>query len=72
MTVHDLPSRERLHCLQAAARDSIAGGRIYDSHIVEIARAAQVRVIVTDTRRHFLSAVRHAGPDAGGVSRDHA
>jgi predicted nucleic acid-binding protein len=59
MTVYDLPARDRLPSLQAAARDGIAGGRIYDSHIVEIARAAHARVIVTDNRRHFLSALRY-------------
>jgi predicted nucleic acid-binding protein len=59
MAIHDLPSRDRLASLQAAARDGIAGGRIYDSHIVEIARAAKAHVIVTDNRRHFLSALRY-------------
>lgn len=33
-----------------------AGGRIYDSHIAEVARAG---VIVTDNRRHFLTALRY-------------
>ena len=45
--------------LQAAARDAIAGGRIYDAHIAEVARAAGAAVIVTDNRRHFLSALRY-------------
>jgi len=45
--------------LQAAARDAIAGGRIYDTHIAETARAAGATVIVTDNRRHFLSALRY-------------
>ena len=45
--------------LQAAARDHIAGGRIYDTHIAEAARASAATVIVTDNRRHFLSALRH-------------
>ena len=40
MTVHDLPAGNRLPMLQAAAHDAIAGGRIYDAHIAEIARAA--------------------------------
>jgi predicted nucleic acid-binding protein len=59
MTVHDLPAGERLPVLQAAARDGIVGGRICDSHIAEIARAARAEVIVTENRRHFLSALRH-------------
>jgi predicted nucleic acid-binding protein len=57
--VHDLPSAARTPMLQAAARDAIAGGRIYDTHIAETARAAGATVIVTDNRRHFLSALRY-------------
>jgi predicted nucleic acid-binding protein len=37
----------------------VAGGRIYDTHIAETARAAGATVIVTDNRRHFLSALRY-------------
>ena len=59
MTVHDLPSGERLALLRAVARDAIAGGRVYDAHIAEIARASGASVIVTDNRRHFLSALRY-------------
>jgi len=57
--VHDLPHSARLGMLQAAARDGVAGGRIYDTHIAETARAAGATVIVTDNRRHFLSALRY-------------
>jgi predicted nucleic acid-binding protein len=59
MAVHDLPSADRLAMLRAAAHDGITGGRIYDSHIAEVARAASASVIVTDNRRHFLSALRY-------------
>jgi predicted nucleic acid-binding protein len=59
MTVHDLPGADRIVMLHAAARDGIAGGRIYDTHIVEVARAAGATVVVTDNRRHFLSALRY-------------
>ena len=45
--------------LLTAARDGIGGGRIYDAHIAEVARAAGAGVIVTDNRRHFLSALRY-------------
>ena len=38
---------------------AIAGGRIYDAHIAEVAKAAGADVVVTDNRRHFLSALRH-------------
>jgi predicted nucleic acid-binding protein len=37
----------------------VAGGRIYDSHIADVARAAGARVVVTDNRRHFVSALRY-------------
>jgi predicted nucleic acid-binding protein len=59
MTVHDLPAGDRLTLLKASARDGIAGGRIYDAHIAEVARAAGAAVVVTDNRRHFLAALRH-------------
>ena len=59
MSVHDLPPGDRLGLLRAAARDAIAGGRVYDAHIAEIARATGAPVIVTDNRRHFLSALRY-------------
>ena len=57
--IHDLPAASRPSFLHAAVQDSIAGGRIYDAHIAEVARAAGARVIVTDNRRHFLAALRH-------------
>jgi toxin FitB len=59
VTVHDLPSGERLAMLQAAGRDGVAGGRLYDSYITEVARAAGATVVVTDNRRHFVSALRY-------------
>lgn len=59
LSVHDLPASDRLGTLRAAARDQIAGGRIYDAHIAEVARAAGSQVVVTDNRRHFLSALRY-------------
>jgi predicted nucleic acid-binding protein len=59
IAVHDLPPADRAPLLHAAAHDRIAGGRIYDAHIAEIARAAGAIVVVTDNRRHFVSALRH-------------
>lgn len=59
MAVHDLPPPQRRDLLSAAARDGIAGGRVYDAHIAEIARASGASVIVTDNRRHFMAALRH-------------
>jgi predicted nucleic acid-binding protein len=59
LTVHDLPAADRLAMLRGAARDAITGGRIYDSHIADVARASGARVVVTDNRRHFVSALRY-------------
>lgn len=59
MTVHDLPAADRQAMLNRAAQDGTAGGRIYDAHIAEVARAAGAAVVVTDNRRHFVAALRH-------------
>jgi predicted nucleic acid-binding protein len=59
MAIHDLPVTHRAELLRASAQDGIGGGRIYDAHIAEVARAARADVIVTDNRRHFISALRH-------------
>ena len=59
LTIYDLPAAARLEMLRIAAHDAIAGGRIYDAHIAEVARAAGADVVVTDNRRHFLSALRY-------------
>jgi predicted nucleic acid-binding protein len=59
MTIHDLDPRDHLPMLKACVQDAIAGGRAYDAHIAEVARAAGAEVIVTDNRRHFLAALRY-------------
>ena len=59
MAVHDLPAADRLPILKTAAQDGTAGGRIYDAHIAEIARAAGATVVVTDNRRHFMASLLH-------------
>jgi hypothetical protein len=59
MAVHDLPTADRRPMLHAIARDGVIGGRVYDAHIGEVARAARADVVITDNRRHFLSALRH-------------
>lgn len=59
IAIHDLPPGDRGPFLSALVQEGIAGGRIYDAHIAEVARAAGARVIVTDNRRHFLAALRH-------------
>ena len=58
-SVHDLPNAQRRSLFAAAAGDAVVGGRIYDAHIAEVARAAGADVVVTDNRRHFLAALRH-------------
>lgn len=59
LAIHDLPAADRLTLLQHAAQETIAGGRIYDAHIAEVAHAVRAEVIITDNRRHFLGALRH-------------
>jgi predicted nucleic acid-binding protein len=59
MAVHDLPPGERLAMLKGAAADGAAGGRIYDTHIADVARVAGATVVVTDNRRHFMASLRH-------------
>ena len=59
LDVHELPRADRAKLLRAAVQDAIVGGRIYDSHIAEVARAAGATLIVTDNRRHFLGTLRH-------------
>jgi predicted nucleic acid-binding protein len=59
LVVHDLPSAEQAGFFDGASRERIAGGRIYDAHIAEVARIAGAGVIVTDNRRHFVSSLRH-------------
>jgi predicted nucleic acid-binding protein len=57
--VRQLPEDHRRSFLRAAADDRLVGGRIYDAHIAEIARAARVPVVVTDNLRHFAGLRRH-------------
>ena len=59
LSVHDLPVAQRLPFIRTAATDGTAGGRIYDAHIAEVARASGATVIVTDNRRHFVASLRH-------------
>jgi predicted nucleic acid-binding protein len=57
--IHGLPPADRLRFFKNAAKDNTAGGRIYDAHIAEIARASGAALIITDNRRHFLASLRH-------------
>src|SRR5205814_1232486 len=57
--VHQLPANAYLELFREAQRERVAGGRIYDSHIAEIARRADSRTVVTDNRHHFTVLLRH-------------
>jgi hypothetical protein len=57
--VQVLPARARPPFVRAAAEDRVAGGRIYDAHIGEVARRASASMVVTDNRRHFVTLLRH-------------
>jgi predicted nucleic acid-binding protein len=57
--VCDLPQNARPRFLTDAASERVAGGRVYDAHIADIARLAGARVVVTENRRHFLVLSRY-------------
>jgi toxin FitB len=57
--VHALPKARRTSFLRSIVHDAIAGGRIYDAHIAEVARHAGATVVVTENRRHFAHLMRH-------------
>lgn len=53
LEIVDLPAEARLPFLRSAVAERVAGGRLYDAHIAEIARRSGSGVIVTDNVRHF-------------------
>jgi predicted nucleic acid-binding protein len=53
--IHDLPRSRRAALLSDCSRAGVVGGRIYDAHIAEVARAAGARLVITENRRHFTS-----------------
>ena len=57
--IHQLSPDTRTAFLERAAQDRVAGGRIYDAHIAEVARQAGARAVVTDNRRHFSALARY-------------
>jgi predicted nucleic acid-binding protein len=59
IVVHDLPAGDRTPRSAQRRTTQSRGGRIYDAHIAEVARAVGASVIVTDNRRHFVSALRY-------------
>jgi len=58
-SVHDLPAEHREEFLVSATGEGTTGGRIYDTHIAEIARQAGARLVATENRRHFTPLLRH-------------
>ncbi len=54
-----LPADGRRPMLRQAVAEAIAGGRIYDAHIAEVARLGGAGVVVTENRRHFTTLLRH-------------
>jgi hypothetical protein len=54
-----LPEQAREPFLRALEHEPVVGGRVYDTHIAEIARISSAKAVVTDNRRHFLSLARH-------------
>ncbi len=56
--VRQLPEPARRPFFRALEHERVAGGRVYDAHIAEIARLSGAKVVVTDNRRHFLSLAR--------------
>jgi predicted nucleic acid-binding protein len=54
-----LPVDARLPFFEISVRERVAGGRIYDAHIAEIARLAGAAIVVTDNRRHFSVLMKH-------------
>ncbi len=57
--VDALPEEHRQTFLSSAAADGVAGGRIYDVHIAEIARLSGATTVVTENRRHFTGLLRY-------------
>jgi len=57
--VLDLPAGNRRALFALAASDVVAGGRVYDLHIAEVARASGAAVVLTENRRHFASVLRY-------------
>ena len=57
--VQHLPANSYPEFLRDLPHQHVAGGRIYDAHIAEIARLAGCRTLVTDNRRHFTVLLRH-------------
>jgi len=56
--IHQLPANIYPEFLAEVDRERVAGGRVYDAHIAQIARQSGARTILTDNRRHFTVLLR--------------
>lgn len=54
-----LASDARGTFIEAIVAERIAGGRVYDAHIAEVARLAGAELVVTENRRHFAPLMRY-------------
>ena len=59
LRVCDLEERQWRSLFVSATAEGIAGGRIYDAYIGEVARQAGARLLVTDNRLHFTALLRY-------------
>jgi predicted nucleic acid-binding protein len=57
--VLDLPAGDHRALFALASSDHVAGGRIYDLHIAEVARSGGATTVLTQNRRHFASLLRY-------------
>ena len=57
--IHQLAKKAARDFLRSAAGEGVAGGRIYDAHIAEIARLAGAKILITENRRHFAVLLRY-------------
>jgi predicted nucleic acid-binding protein len=57
--VAQLSKELHLRFLRDSVQDRVAGGRIYDAHIAEVARECGAKVVITDNVRHFSGLARH-------------
>jgi predicted nucleic acid-binding protein len=55
LEVVGLPARAWAGFWDRVEAERVAGGRVYDAHIAEVARTHKARVVVTDNLRHFTS-----------------
>ena len=58
LRVEQLPPKGFASFFDEAVREKVAGGRIYDAHVAEIARHSGASVVVTDNRRHFAALLK--------------